>query len=468
MPPFPLAGARRPGGPGRGAGGPADPEAAALEPAPGADESCYALVVDVDAPESGDGLLGAPDEEPCYALVVDVPAPGASERPDPPLAPPLGAPVVRLVSSRPTRPDLHPAGPPRPVRHHRDDRTQRTRPGGRRPDPDRVLAPIARPDDRLDDVFDDQLDEPFDDPLDGLLHPLREADDGPGGPGGASGGPARLRTDEAAGEQAGDAPATGAGPAGSRVAVDPRIRARWIAVRRAEGRRRLRVLVVLVGLLTLATLAVAAVYSPMLDVERVDVSGVDAATAAAVRTAAGVSRGDALLRVNTGTVAARLERLPGIAHAEVSRELPGTLHITVTRRELVGWVSVPAPKGSHAAATVATVDPSGRIVDGALVPPSGLPQLVGISSRGRPGTQIAHPAVAHVASILPPDLRNLATTVKVQRGVVSMGLANGPEIRFGAPDALASKARTALAILGSLRRPVHYIDVRVPSAPVTG
>ena len=227
-------------------------------------------------------------------------------------------------------------------------------------------------------------------------------------------------------------------------------------------------LIVLVGLLTLATLAVAAVYSPMLDVERVDVSGVDAATAAAVRTAAGVSRGDALLRVNPGAVEARVERLAGIAHAEVSRDLPGTLDITVTRRELVGWVSVPAPKGSHAAATVATVDPSGRVVDGALVPPPGLPQLAGISTRGRLGTRIAHPAVAHVASILPSDLRNLASTVALHRGVVSIGLSNGPEIRFGAPDALAAKGRTALAILGSLRRPVHYIDVRVPSAPVTG
>ena len=207
----------------------------------------------------------------------------------------------------------------------------------------------------------------------------------------------------------------------------------------------------------------------MLDVERVDVSGVDAATAAAVRTAAGVSRGDALLRVNPGAVSRRASSgWPGSPTRRCLRDLPGTLDITVTRRELVGWVSVPAPKGSHAAATVATVDPSGRVVDGALVPPPGLPQLAGISTRGRLGTRIAHPAVAHVASILPSDLRNLASTVALHRGVVSMGLADGPEMRFGTAHPLAAKGRTALAILGSLSRPVHYVDVRVPSAPVTG
>ena len=46
-------------------------------PAGGDDESCYALVVDVD-PSASFGLLGAPEEEPCYALVVDVTDPGES------------------------------------------------------------------------------------------------------------------------------------------------------------------------------------------------------------------------------------------------------------------------------------------------------------------------------------------------------------------------------------------------------
>jgi hypothetical protein len=81
---------------------------------------------------------------------------------------------------------------------------------------------------------------------------------------------------------------------------------------------------------------------------------------------------------------------------------------------------------------------------------------------------VKHAAAAHVAAILPADLRNLASTLSVRHGLVTMGLGGGPEIRFGTADHLAAKGRIALAILGSLSRAVPYIDVRVPSAPVTG
>ena len=110
-------------------------------------------------------------------------------------------------------------------------------------------------------------------------------------------------------------------------------------------------------------------------------------------------------------------------------------------------------------------------MQGALVPPSGLPQLLGSTSSGRVGSRLrgaAGTAAARVARILPADLRTVATSLRVTQGLVTVGLDHGPEIRFGTPDALALKGRTALAILNSLPRPVHYIDVRVPSAPVTG
>jgi cell division protein FtsQ len=262
-----------------------------------------------------------------------------------------------------------------------------------------------------------------------------------------------------------EAPAAGPHPG---LPVDPRIRARRIEVRRAEGRRRLRVLVVLVGLLTVVTALVIVVYSPMLDVERVDVTGAAPDQVAAIRTAAGISRGDALLRVNTGRVEARLEQLPWVEHASVSRGLPDTVHITVSIRHEIAWVAVPPPKGTQGATTAALVDGTGRIVAGVLVAPAGLPQLAGLTTGGRPGTVVKHAAAAHVAAILPADLRNLASTLSVRHGLVTMGLGGGPEIRFGTADHLAAKGRIALAIVGSLSRAVPYIDVRVPSAPVTG
>ncbi|HZP29974.1 MAG TPA: FtsQ-type POTRA domain-containing protein [Acidimicrobiia bacterium] len=421
------------------------------------DDACYALVVDVPGPdEHTSAVPGSPGGDACYALVVEVP----DAEPVAPPAPAAGdhaagagatvvpfAPPDRTIARPGARPPARPPGPARPAGpggpRSRDDGSGRaparpTGPRPHRPDGDHRPRPVTA-----------HAGRPAGPPTEPPVRPE----------GGTQGAPAAAEAPSESDDGSPPAPA---------VAVDPRLRARWVAVRRAEGRRRLRVLVVLVGLLTLVTLAVAAVYSPMLDVEHVEVSGVDPATAAAVRTAAGVSRGDALLRVDTGRVEARLERLPWIAHAGVSRDLPGTLHIAVTPRVAVGWVAVPAPRGSKAAPTVAVVDGSGRVMQGALLPPAGLPQLLGTPSRGRIGSRIGHPAVARVARILPADLRARAGSLEVKHGMVTMGLDHGPQIRFGTPHALALKGRTALAILASLRTTVHYIDVGVPSAPVTG
>jgi hypothetical protein len=189
--------------------------------------------------------------------------------------------------------------------------------------------------------------------------------------------------------------------------VDPRIRARRVAIRRAEGRRRLRFLV---AALTAVTVAVVLVTT----------------------------------------------------HAFGSASPPAP----ETRPVAVGWVQVPAPKGGSGAPSAAVVDGSGAVMQRALFPPAGIPRLSGATLAD--GTHIRPVALARVARILPTDLRARAATLGVHKGLVTMGLDKGPEIRFGTPDGLAEKGRTAFAILSALTTSVHYIDVRVPSAPVTG
>ena len=433
----------------------AEPPSRGVAPEPGepttGEEPVEALLVDVP----DDALIDAKEESPVEALLVDV----ADEVPD------AAAALLQPSASdewatRPAPPELRAVGAPRPARPrdaHRD-------PVGVRPGPV-FVDPAGGVRNR--GPQNERRPRP-------AAHGGEHGEHGPAGRGLRAVPPVPGTGSEAAAEPGpGPAAATplfdqDASEAGD---VDPRMRARRTAVRRAEGRRRLRVLVTCVGALTLLTLAVAVVYSPLLDVQRVEVTGVDATTAASVRNAAGVSRGDALLRVDTDRVAARLERLPWIARAHVSHSLPHTLRIAVTPRIAVGWVAVPPPAGSHAAATVAVIDGSGDVMQGALVPPSGLPQLLGSTSSGRVGSRLrgaAGTAAARVARILPADLRTVATSLRVTQGLVTVGLDHGPEIRFGTPDALALKGRTALAILNSLPRPVHYIDVRVPSAPVTG
>jgi cell division septal protein FtsQ len=245
-------------------------------------------------------------------------------------------------------------------------------------------------------------------------------------------------------------------PRGSlRVPIDPRIRERRLEVQREAGRRRLH-RVVVIGVLAALTVALgAAMFSPLLDVDAIAVSGVGGGRVAAVRDAAGIAHGDPTLFVDTGKVEDRIESLPWVGHARASRQLPGTIRITITPRRAVGWA--PAADGR-----AAIIDARGIVVDSEEQPPAGLPQLA-------PRAASVPGLAARVADALPADLRRLATRVDVADGDAVVTLSWGPQLRMGDGSALRAKGRAALAVIEARSgTPTTYVDVRVPSAPATG
>src|SRR5262245_60665961 len=114
------------------------------------------------------------------------------------------------------------------------------------------------------------------------------------------------------------------------VRIDPRIRDRRIEVKREAGRRRLRVLVAIMAVICALGLGYLAVTSPLLDVDTIRVSNTQHVTTADVLTAAKVKRHDAMVFVDTGAIAHRVESLPWVQHATVRRSFPGTVQIAVT------------------------------------------------------------------------------------------------------------------------------------------
>jgi len=249
-------------------------------------------------------------------------------------------------------------------------------------------------------------------------------------------------------------------PEPRRAPMDARIRDRRVAVAREQGRRRLHRLLAAVGVLALASAAAGAVLSPLLDVDRIEVRGAPGAEAA-VRAAAGVDYGEPLLFVDTADVAARIEALPWVADAQVDRELPDALAVHITPRVPVGWT--PATDG-----TFLVVDARGVVLGPSAVQPAGVPRL-GFEVAD-PAARRFLPATARVAGELTAGLRARALAVGVSGEEAAVALTDGPQLRFGAPRGVAAKARAAEAVLAAVGSPavVAYIDVRVPSAPVTG
>jgi cell division protein FtsQ len=248
----------------------------------------------------------------------------------------------------------------------------------------------------------------------------------------------------------------------ARPRVDPRMRDRRVAVTRAQGRRRLRALAVLGALAAMALAGWLVLRSPLLDVDDIVVRGAAHTPAATVEEAAGVSTGEALVFVDLGTAARRVERLPWVATASVERHLPGELSIRVTERVPAAWVR-------RAPDRVAVLDGDGRVLADAPEPPSDLPELTGTGSIPAPGGVVRPARVAGVVGLLVPELRADVIGVRATGGTVALLRREGPEVRLGAPVRVGEKSRVALAVVRTLAPPFPaYVDVTVPDAPVTG
>jgi cell division protein FtsQ len=283
-------------------------------------------------------------------------------------------------------------------------------------------------------------------------------------------------------------------------AVDPRIRSRRAAVARREGRRRLWVLV---GLLAVSAAVVGGwslLHSRWFDARVVTVVGADHTPVPEIERVAGVAHHPPLLDVDPGAVAARLERLPWISQATVSRQWPDGLRIAVTERMPVAVMSTappatpvtpsaaPAPAGARpAGATAPTpaakapaagapgwalIDRSGRVLADVASPPAHLVRLAGAAAPGAPGADLAPllaPGIA-VASSLPKAFAAQVTAVDVGAGgQVTLTLTTPVTISLGTATQLPKKYEDAAAILaGAKLVRGDVIDVSVPDSPTVG
>jgi len=215
------------------------------------------------------------------------------------------------------------------------------------------------------------------------------------------------------------------------------------------------------GVVVVAGVAAGVAFSPILDVESVEVVGVPPERVPAVERAAGIDVGEPILGFLPGRAAARVRSLPWVADAAVVRDLPGTVRIEVVARVAVGWV--------EAGGRVLLVDDEGRVIEKASAAPRGVPRLSGVADVAPVGGEIRPRAVAAAAGALGAELRLRIGDLAYSDGALTAQVAFGPQLRFGSPERIALKARVAAAVLAALgTRPVTYVDVSVPAAPVSG
>ncbi|HVF32163.1 MAG TPA: FtsQ-type POTRA domain-containing protein [Acidimicrobiales bacterium] len=257
-----------------------------------------------------------------------------------------------------------------------------------------------------------------------------------------------------------DVPAEGA--AAPRLRMDPRIRERRVAVRRDEGRRRLRLVLAAAGVVAAVALAYGVTRTPLLDVDEVRVVGAVRTTTDDVRLAGGLADRPQLADVEPSEVAVLVERLPWVQEAEVVRHWPGTVEVALVERTAVA--ALPAAAGGWA-----VVDTSGRVLAIEPAAPEGMVQVAAPPAPG-PGEQVALAVRSSlvVLDALPPSLSARVNGITLAAdGTLDLHAMGLPIIRFGPPDQVRPKL-VALATLAARTdlRGVDAIDVRVPTAPV--
>jgi cell division protein FtsQ len=197
--------------------------------------------------------------------------------------------------------------------------------------------------------------------------------------------------------------------------------------------------------------------SRLLAVRSVSVTGTHLVPKSEVLAAAGIRTGVPLIRVDTGAAASRIDRITQVQSAQVTRQWPGGVLITVQER-------TPALALALVGGGFALVDPSGVVVRQVRNPPPGMPRYAPLIGPlpGNPGVR----AAASVLRDLPAAVGHRVTSVTVPTvDAVTLHLAGGITVDWGSTGQAAQKARV-LTIL--LRTHARFYDVSAPGTAATG
>ena len=209
-----------------------------------------------------------------------------------------------------------------------------------------------------------------------------------------------------------------------------RFRLRRIAVRREEGRRRLRWFTVLGLGIAGIILVLLLLTSPLLSVRKVEVEGVVYANPELVASIVDSIDGEPILTVDLDAAEDKLLMIPWVRQARVSMHLPSRVTIEVVERTPIAFFR--SVDGFNR-----VIDRDGRVLDVIEGDPVDFTPIIGTGPNLSAGQNTEQPflGAAELINALPSELRSRLLTVTVSpEGEVSLALTNDVEVLFGRPD----------------------------------
>ena len=208
------------------------------------------------------------------------------------------------------------------------------------------------------------------------------------------------------------------------------------------------------------------VSGPVCGISNVTVKGYTGKDTAAVQeTAELVASTGSMVRLPVGDMRKALTRFPGVIDTDVTRDWPRSITVTVTMGEPVAILD--AESGGRY-----LLSPTGQVM-GTAGTTVGLP-VISVKTPP-PGGVLTDPgqrAALLFIGWLPPEIAGRLRKLRFEGGRLFAELANGLELRIGAPEQLAEKAQALVAVLSqadpaALAR-AAYLDISNPRRPMLG
>jgi cell division protein FtsQ len=252
-----------------------------------------------------------------------------------------------------------------------------------------------------------------------------------------------------------------------RQRIEPRLRDRRIAVRRAEGRRRLKWAVLAAAVLVVIAGALAVFGSSLFAIEADQVRVTGNVYTDRVRLQAVIDDlvGTPVLVADTRAAERELEEIPWVESARVRTDFPHGVSIEI--RERVALATYQGLDGQYR-----VIDRDGRVLDVLTGQPIAYMLITGPDPVDRqPGeyAPIGYAAAAELVQGLTGSVRGRVQSVDVTAdgSQLRLLLEGGTEVRFGAATDLVTKLVRLETVLGQAGDQVlQVIDVSTDEVPV--
>ncbi len=261
-----------------------------------------------------------------------------------------------------------------------------------------------------------------------------------------------------------DSKAAGAEPisieaAAAATRIEPRLRERRLAVRKAVGRKRLKWALIALAVVAVVVGGLAVLGSSLFAVDEVDVEGAVYTNQDALAAVVDDLQGTPVLRVDTGAAERELEAIPWVEDARVTTDFPHRVRIEIRER-------TPVLAYSAGDDRYRVIDRDGRVLDVLDGEPVKYLQLS--STEPAPALDAGQfapkgfGAAASMVDALTPQMASLAESVEVapDGSDLRLELDGGIEVRFGAAEDLVVKLVRLQTVLDDhADEPISVIDV---------